>query len=73
MRGYKAISDWAQSLEEKSRARFRCRFEKRHYAVPSESIIRDVLLRVDPAQLDRALQRCNETYAGEDESLAIDG
>lgn len=73
MRGYKAISDWAQSLGQKSRARFRCRFEKGRYIVPSESIIRDVLVRVDPAHLDRALQRWNETYAGEDESLAIDG
>jgi hypothetical protein len=73
MRGYKAISDWAQSLGQKSRARFRCRFEKGHYVVPSESILRDVLIRVDPAHLDRALQRWNETYAGEDESLAIDG
>jgi hypothetical protein len=28
---------------------------------------------VDPVQLDRALQRWNETYAGQDQSLAIDG
>jgi hypothetical protein len=28
---------------------------------------------VDPQHLDRALQRWNEVYAGEDESLAIDG
>jgi Domain of unknown function (DUF4338)/DDE_Tnp_1-associated len=73
MRGYQAISDWAQSLGQKSRARFRCRLEKGRYVVPSESIIRDVLIRVDPVHLDRALQRWNETYAGEDESLAIDG
>jgi hypothetical protein len=52
-----------------SRARFRCRFEKGHYVVPSKSILREVLVRVDPAHLDRALQRWNETYAGEDESL----
>ncbi len=41
--------------------------------VPSEYVIRDVLVRVDPSLLDRALQKWNETYAGQDESLAIDG
>jgi Domain of unknown function (DUF4338)/DDE_Tnp_1-associated len=73
MRGYQAISDWTKSLGQKSRQRFRCRFEKGRYLVPSESVIRNVLIRVDPAHLDRALQRWNEAYAGEDESLAIDG
>jgi hypothetical protein len=32
-----------------------------------------VLIRVDPAHLDRALQHWNKVYAGEDESLALDG
>lgn len=73
MRGYRAIADWAQSLGPKSRHRFGCRCEGNHYVVPSESILRNVLIRVEPASLDRALQRWNETYAGEDESLAIDG
>ncbi len=73
MRGYRAISDWAQSLGQKSRQRFGCRREAGRSVVPSESIIRDVLIRVDPTHLDRALQRWNERYAGTDESLAIDG
>jgi Domain of unknown function (DUF4338)/DDE_Tnp_1-associated len=73
MRGYRAISDWAQSLGPKSRERFGCRRHGGRYVVPSESILRNVLIRVDPAHLDRALRRWNETYAGEDESLAIDG
>jgi len=73
MRGYRAIWDWAQSLGQKSRERFGCRREKGRYVVPSESIIRNVLIRVVPAHLDRALRRWNELYAGEDESLAIDG
>jgi len=29
MRGYKAIADWAQSLGQKARRRFGCRWEKR--------------------------------------------
>lgn len=73
MRGYKAIADWAQSLGPKARERFGCRREKGAYVVPSESILRNVLIRVEPTHLDRALRRWNETYAGADESLAIDG
>jgi hypothetical protein len=73
MRGYKAISEWAQSLGQKSRERFGCRREQGRYVVPSHSVLRDVLIRVTPADLDRALQRWNEQYAGGDETLAVDG
>jgi hypothetical protein len=73
MRGYLAISDWAKSLRQKARGRFGCRYENKHYIVPSLSIIRDVLIRVDPVHLDRALQRWNQAYGQQDESLAIDG
>ena len=73
MRGYRAISDWADSLGAKARERFGCRREKGHYAVPSEFVLRDVLVRVDPLHLDRALKRWNEVYGEQDESLAIDG
>lgn len=73
-RGYKAISDWADSLGVKARERFGCRRENDHtLVVPSEYILRDILIRVDPLHLDRALQRWNEAYAVHDESLAIDG
>ncbi len=73
MRGYRAISDGAQSLGQKARERFGGRREKQRSVVPSESILRDVLIRVEPAHLDRALRRWNEVYAGQEESLAIDG
>jgi len=73
MRGYLAISDWAKSLSQKARERFGCRYESKGYIVPSLSIIRDVLIRVDPVDLDRALQSWNATYGRKDESLAIDG
>lgn len=73
MRGYRAMADWVKSLGQRARQRFGCRYEKGHYLVPSESIIRNVLIRVDPLHLDRALQHWNHTYAQEDESLAIDG
>jgi hypothetical protein len=73
MRGYKAISDWANSLGQKARERFRCRREKGRFVVPSEYVIRNVLIRVDPQHLDRALQQWNEAYGKQDQSLAIDG
>jgi hypothetical protein len=73
MRGYKAIADWAQSLGPKARERLRCRRVNGRYLVPSESIIRDVLIRVDPADLDRALKRWNQSYGHQDTTLAIDG
>ena len=73
MCGYLAISDWAKSLRQKARERFGCRYQNKHYIVPSLSIIRDVLIRVDPVHLDRALQRWNHAYGQQDESLAIDG
>jgi hypothetical protein len=73
MRGYKAISDWAQALSPKARARFGCRCRNRKFIVPSEGTIRNVLIRVKPVELDLALQHWNERYGATDESLAIDG
>lgn len=72
-RGYKAISEWAGDLGQKARARFRCRYRNGRYDVPSRTIIRDVLTRVDPALLDRALHEWNTQFAAADEGLAIDG
>lgn len=72
-RGYKAISDWAQALSQQARARFRCRYRRGKYWVPSESSLRDVLIRVDPVELDQAFQNWNAHYGALDESLAIDG
>jgi hypothetical protein len=73
MRGYQAISDWAESLGQKARERFGCRRENGRYQVPSLSVLRDLLIRVDPAQLDQALQKWNQVYGVQDASLAIDG
>ncbi len=63
MRGYKAISLWAEDLGQKARARFRCCYRNRRY---------EVLTRVDPDALDRALQRWNAQQGAADEGLAID-
>lgn len=73
MRGYKAIATWAKDLKSKARERFGCRRVNKKYIVPNESIIRDVLIRVDPVMLDLALQQWNAAFAKEDHSLAIDG
>ena len=73
MDGYKAMAGWARDLGVKARERFGCRMERRQRLVPSESIIGDVLVRVEPDALDRALQRWNADYGQVDQSLAIDG
>ena len=73
MRSYESISDWANSLTQKARENFRCRYDKGRYVVPSLSIIRDVMVRVDPIELESAFRHWNETYAQDDHSLAIDG
>jgi len=73
MRGYKAISDWTKALSPKARSRFGCYFSHRKNSVPSESTIRNVLIRVNPVELDQALQAWNAQYGVIDESLAIDG
>src|SRR5664279_3168164 len=71
--GYKGIWDWAKALGPKGRERFRCRYVKGGFQIPSESIFRDVLIRVEPAQLDLALQQWHKAHGQDDDSLAIDG
>ncbi len=73
MDGYEAIAGWAKDLGSQARERFGCRLVNRRQLVPSASIIRDLLLRVDPDALERALQRWNADYGQTDESLAIAG
>ena len=41
--------------------------------MPSEYVIRDVLVRVDPDQLDRALRRFDAARGSADDAIAIDG
>lgn len=73
MRGYKGITQWVHALGQHARSRFRCRKRDGYYAVPSRTVIRNALMNVDPAQLDRALNAWNAQYGTLDESLAIDG
>lgn len=71
--GYKEIHEYACSLGQKALRYFHCRVENGKRVVPSLYVIRDLMVRVDPQLLDRALQQWNELYAVNDESLAIDG
>jgi hypothetical protein len=73
MRGYKAIYDWAKSLGPKAREHFGCRYENGRRVVPSEYVIRDLLVRIDPAELGETIRQWNEVYGDQDETLAIDG
>jgi hypothetical protein len=72
-KGYKGIYKWAEDLGEKARQRFNCRIENGKSQVPSEYVIRNVLIRIDPDELDKSFQAWNAKYAVEDESLAMDG
>jgi hypothetical protein len=73
MKGYKGICDWVEALSPKARARFKCCYREGKYIVPSESTIRNVLIRVDPMELDQAFQAWNAHYGSEDSAIAIDG
>lgn len=73
MSGYKAMSGWAQDLGQKARARFGCRRENERYVVPSEFVIRDVLVRTDPGVIDHAIQQWNAAFSPQDKVLAVDG
>ncbi len=73
MRGYKDISLWVQSLGNNARSRFRCRKRHGRYEAPCRTVIRNILIQVDPEQLDRALNAWNAQYGSLDESLAIEG
>jgi hypothetical protein len=73
MRGYKAISNWADNLGQQARERFDCRLEKGSYIVPSEFVIRDCLVGIEPGVLDRALNDWNQAWGTQDKALAMDG
>ena len=72
-RGYKAIGEWVDALGHKALERFRVRLRNGVRKPPCQSTIRTLLIRVDPEQLDRALQRWHQQHGGHDEALAIDG
>ena len=72
-RGYQAIGEWAQALNPQALARFRCRLRNGQRQCPSPSILRSVLMRVDPLALEQALQQWSAHYGVLDPSLAIDG
>ncbi|WP_227487848.1 transposase family protein [Acidithiobacillus sp. HP-11] len=62
MSGYKSMADWAQGLGQAARERFGCRRENKRYVVPSEFVIRDCLVRVEPGTLDRGLNLWNQSW-----------
>lgn len=72
-RGYRHIAEWAEALSPEARRRFRCRLERGRCLVPSYQVIREVLMRVEPAHLEQALQRWSAQFASQDSSLALDG
>ena len=72
-RGYKAIGEWVDALGHKALERFAVRRRSGVRKPPCRSTIRSLLIRVDPSQLDRALQRWHHQHGEPDAALAIDG
>lgn len=70
-RGHKAMGAWAEQLSQSARAGLRCRCERNHYRVPSATIIRDVIKRVDRQHLERSLATWNAQFAASDASLTL--
>jgi hypothetical protein len=70
-RDVKAMWTWAHRLPESTRHSMRFRCERNDYRVPTQPIIRDVLMRVDREALEHALQRWNELFAATDASLTL--
>lgn len=73
VRGYKGIHLWVDQLGQQALSRFRCRKRNGKYEAPSRTVIRNVMIGVDPDQLNHALAGWNKQYSSADESLAIDG
>ena len=67
------ISLWVQSLGQKAPSRFRCRRRDGQYEVSGLTAIRQALLAVNPAEMDRALNAWSAQFGRIDESLATDG
>lgn len=70
---YQAMAEWASALGQSARQRFGCRRVNGHYEVPSQYVIRDCLVRVDPDELDQALTAWQAAQLEPHEALAIDG
>ena len=73
MRGSKAISGWVDDLGPKALERLRVRRRDGQYRTSSLSVMRSVLIRVDPAQLDAALRAWHAVHGAGERPLAIDG
>jgi hypothetical protein len=70
-RTYKAMGAWAEQLSHNARQGLRCRCEGNDYRVPSESIIRDVLSRIDRHAVERSVERWNAQFGASDTSLVL--
>jgi hypothetical protein len=66
-----AMSEWAEKLSQGARQGLRCRCQRNHYLVPSITIIRDVLQRVDREQLQQALEHWNGELGQADSTLIL--
>ena len=73
-RGWTEMHEWIRSLSPAMLDRFRCRKIDGAHECPSICCIRNIMIKVDPDQLDRATARfCREHGWEQDEGIAVDG
>ncbi len=73
-RGYKEIWIWCDELSQANRRHFRCRLSRGKRLVPSRSVIRTVMVEVEPQRLQRCINDfCARHFGSPQEALAIDG
>lgn len=60
MKGYRSMADWANSLGQSARRKFFCYKKDGKLVVPSEFVIRDVLVRINLQELDAAFAEWNK-------------
>jgi hypothetical protein len=65
------MSEWAERLSQSARQSLRCRCQRNHYLVPSITIIREVLHRIDRKELQQALDRWNDRFGAADSTLIL--
>ncbi|MDE0308378.1 MAG: DUF4338 domain-containing protein [Acidiferrobacterales bacterium] len=74
-RGYKGIWIWCDGLSQANRRHFRCFYARGERHVPSITVIRNVIMKVDPEQLQKQINNfCSKHFGTNDkEAVAVDG
>ena len=74
MRGYKGVWIWCDELSQVNRRHFRCRISRGKCHVPSITVIRNVMMKLNPDELQRCINDfCAKHFGTPELAVAIDG